>query len=178
MPSIGGSTQRDQQSPGEAVGVLSGCSVGVHQTCSRVHMKLSTGSYSFGVVAKSSELGVIIVLHSEGWNLEKHGLHVYIGQLMYCYRSYPFQLLFPHSYGDQFPEDFIKLQPWITWWLLTSLLHVLKLHWCHSLRCLWQCLSISHAQPQRSGGLILVDETLENGKQELIDRCPFVPPED
>lgn len=42
--------------PGEAMRVPSGSSVGVEQTCSRVPMKLSAGSYSFGVVVKGSDL--------------------------------------------------------------------------------------------------------------------------
>ena len=72
-----GAQIRDQQSPGEAVRVPSGSSAGVDQTFSRVQMKLSARSYSFGVVVKGSELGVTIVVHPEGWNLEKHCLHIY-----------------------------------------------------------------------------------------------------
>ena len=40
--------------------------MGVDQTCSRVQMKLSAGSYSCRVVVKGSELGVTTVVHSEG----------------------------------------------------------------------------------------------------------------
>ena len=61
-----GAQIRDQQSPGEAVRVPSGSSVGVDQTFSRGQMKLSARSYSFGVVVKGSELGVTIVVHPEG----------------------------------------------------------------------------------------------------------------
>lgn len=52
VPSRGGGTQRDQKSPGTAVGILSESSVGADQTCSRLCVKLSTGRYSFGVALR------------------------------------------------------------------------------------------------------------------------------
>lgn len=85
--------------------------MGADQTCSRVHVKLSAGKYSFRIAVRGNEFRVTAFACPEGRNLERCGFYLYIGQPCVLLHILFFHSVSPMAVVPSSLKVFVKSQP-------------------------------------------------------------------